>query len=104
MLTSDLGDMKSYSVECSCSDTRHAHHVVVEVNEFGVETVIYTTTTSKFWSKSRWQQMWQLLTRGYIESEVSLIMHQQQALNYGAALTQAVTDLAKISEKSKKSL
>jgi hypothetical protein len=44
---------------------------------------------------NRWQKIWCLLTRGYIEYETSIIMSEQQALNYAATLEKAVADLTR---------
>jgi hypothetical protein len=90
---SDWGDSKSYQVVCGCGDTDHDHNVWVESEDTGVSVVIYTTNTTHFWSKGRWRQMWELLTKGYIKQEVSILMSEQQALNYANLLTQAVDDV-----------
>jgi hypothetical protein len=37
--------------------------------------------------------MWCLLTRGYVEYEASIIMTEQQALNYATTLLSAVDDV-----------
>jgi hypothetical protein len=37
--------------------------------------------------------MWQLLTRGYIEYEASIIMTEQQTVNYANTLLDAVKDV-----------
>jgi hypothetical protein len=42
---------------------------------------------------NRWQKIWTLLTRGYIEYEGSIIMTQQQAINYAETLKKAVEDV-----------
>jgi len=89
-----FGDSVWYEVACTCSDHDHNHTVCVEANETGeISTVIYTQTTSRFWSASRWQQVWQLFTQGYIKQEVSIIMSQQQTLNYAKILESAVHDI-----------
>jgi hypothetical protein len=37
--------------------------------------------------------MWQLLTKGYVEHEVAVILNQQQAINYATAITRTVKKL-----------
>lgn len=90
----DWGLSKLYQVTCSCHDSEHDHNLWVEANEDGeIAVTVYTTTVTPFWSTNRWQQMWQLLTCGYIKSEVALSMNQQQALNYAETLKLAVEDI-----------
>lgn len=90
----DWGLSKLYQVTCSCHDNYHDHHVWVEATEDGeIVVLIYTTTTTPFWNMNRWRQIWQLLTRGHIKSEVALSMNQQQALNYAATVEIAVHEI-----------
>ena len=91
---SDWGSAKTYQVVCECSDPNHDHNVWVEAeDEYGVTVTIYTTSKSKWWELNRWKKIWILLTKGYIEEEVSIIMREQQALNYAEALKKAVEDV-----------
>lgn len=97
----DWGDSRLYQVTCSCHENYHDHHVWVEANEDGeIVVTIHTNTTTTFWSTNRWQQMWQLLTRGHIRSEVGLSMSQQQALNYAATLETAVHEIAALQDQT----
>lgn len=89
----EWGDCISYQIVCDCGDSDHDHNVWVEAEDTGVSVIVYTTNTSTFWSKSRWSQMWEILTKGYVNQEVGLLMNEQQALNYASALTQAVNDV-----------
>lgn len=99
----DWGDAKSYEIACTCCDPEHSHNVWVEAEEDGdISVTVYTTTVTTFWSMNRWRQMWQLLTRGYVKSEVALIMDEQQTANYANALTSAVRDVKLFREKRKK--
>ncbi len=91
---SEWGDAKSYQVTCECGDHNHDHNVWVEADEtLNVTVTIYTTAKSKWWSKNRWQKIWTLLSKGYIEYEASIIMSKQQALNYASTLKSAVHDV-----------
>jgi hypothetical protein len=42
---------------------------------------------------NRWQTIWILITKGYIEYEGSIIMTEQQALNYAETLKKAIIDV-----------
>lgn len=86
-------DTKCYQIVCGCGNSDHDHSVWVEADDTGVSVVIYTTNTSTFWSKSRWHQIWEIITKGYVEQEVSIVMSEQQALNYASVLTTAITDV-----------
>jgi hypothetical protein len=98
--TNDWGLTKTYKVVCSCHDDDHSHNVWVEVEDYGeIAVIVYTTTISPFWSLNRWRQMWQLLTRGYVKSEVALSMTEQQALNYAETLNQAIKDIKTLQVK-----
>lgn len=90
---SEWSDSKCYQIVCGCGDPDHDHSVWVEAEDTGVSVVIYTTNTSTFWNKRRWCQMWELLTKGYVKQEVSVIMSKQQAINYAETLKSAVKDV-----------
>lgn len=91
--THDWGDSKVYRVVCDCGSNEHTHDVWVEADDTGVATTIYTQVKSKFWSLNRWQKIWTLLTRGYVEYEASIVMSQQQTLNYAKTLERAIIDV-----------
>jgi hypothetical protein len=87
------GDSKVYQVVCQCHCEDHDHHLWVEAEESDITVTVYTTVKSDWWSKTRWQAIWKLLTKGYIDTEASLIMDKQQALNYANVLTSAINDV-----------
>ena len=90
----EWGDSVAYQVACTCGDSAHDHTVWIEIDDTQeVMVTTYTTQKSKWWEQSRWRTIWLLLTRGYVEYEATIIMTQQQALNYAATLKQAVADL-----------
>jgi hypothetical protein len=93
MKTNDWGDGRVYRVACTCGSAYHDHHVWVEAEGREVTVTVYTNATSNWWSKTRWHAIWTLLTQGYITTESTVVMTQQQALNYAATLEQAVADL-----------
>jgi hypothetical protein len=65
----------------------------VEADESEVSVTIYTTASSNFWTKTRWHAIWTLLTKGYIDTESTVIMRKQQAVNYAHTLLSAVDDV-----------
>lgn len=89
----DWGNSKTYQVVCGCGDPDHDHNVWVEADNAEVSVIIYTTNTSTFWSKNRWRQIWELLTKGYVKQEVALSMSEQQALNYAETIKSAIQDV-----------
>jgi hypothetical protein len=89
----DWGDTMTYQVVCHCGDSNHDHNVWVEAEDTGVTVTTYTQQKSKWWELNRWQKIWTLLTRGYIEYEASIIMTEQQALNYAETLKKAMADV-----------
>jgi hypothetical protein len=93
MKTNDWGDSKVYRIACNCGDENHNHNMWVEVDEHDIQVTIYTTSKTNFWSKTRWYHIWTLLTKGYIDTESSLHMTKQQALNYAETLKSAITDV-----------
>lgn len=91
----DYGNSTSYKVMCECGDDSHSHNLWVEADNSRVTVTLYTTLKSKWWEKNRWKQIWTLLTKGYVEYESDVIMHEQQALNYSATLAEAVKQVKK---------
>ena len=103
LLHRDYGDAKQYTITCECCDPNHAQQVWVEADDTGITVTTYTQQKTKWWELNRWQVIWRLLTQGYVEYEASIIMSEQQALNYATALTNAVSDVTvfRIQRKSK---
>ncbi len=99
----DWGDAKTYDIVCGCGQSDHTHNLWVESSEVGVEVNIYVETKSPFWSMNRFEQIWTLLTKGYLQHETTIHMSEQQALNYAETLKKAVQDV-KGFKKTRKSL
>ena len=99
MRTNDWGDTKVYRIACDCGSNEHNHDLWVEADETNVTVTVFTTVKSKWWSWNRWQKVWTLLTKGYVEYEASLIMSQQQALNYAKTLESAILDVERFRQK-----
>jgi len=93
MKTNDWGDSMVYRIACNCGDDSHNHNVWIEVDEHDIIVNIYTTSRTNFWSKTRWYHIWTLLTKGYIDTESTVHLNKQQALNYAETLKSAIKDL-----------
>ena len=87
------GDAKRYTVTCECGSSECEHNVWVEADETGVSVITYTQQKTKWWELNRWQKMWTLLTKGYIEYEAVIVMTKQQALNYAEVLKTSIADV-----------
>jgi len=123
LIHKDYGDAKQYIITCECCDEGHSHHIWVEAEDVGVTVTTYVDVKTDYWSEKveqrydidneiyqnihwyfvglfndwhrRFKLIWQILTKGYIQYQASLIMSQQQALNYAETLKKAVTDVEK---------
>ncbi len=93
LINRDYGDAKHYTLTCECCNTDCAHNVWVEAEDTGITVTTYTQQRTRWWNQSRWKTIWTLLTQGYVEYEASIIMTQQQALNYAQVLQSAVADV-----------
>jgi hypothetical protein len=96
----NYGDTITYQVVCECQDADHDHNVWVEADDHRVTVTTYTTQKSKWWSLNRWQTIWILLTKGYVEYEANIIMTEQQALNYADTLKTAIQDVEQFKAKT----
>ena len=93
MKTNDWGNSKVYRVACNCGGEDHDHNVWVEAEDIGITITIYATTKTNWWSKTRWYHIWTLLTKGYIDTESTIYLTQQQSLNYAETLKSAIIDV-----------
>jgi hypothetical protein len=123
LLVKDYGDAMNYLVECQCSSEKHSHHIFVEAEDVGPSVTIYTEETTDFWTeiiktkfdisneilqKLHW--VWTSLINGFIRRieltydiwikgkvtySSTIIMSEQQALNYAAALKNSIEKLSK---------
>jgi hypothetical protein len=101
LLRKDYGDAKIYQIVCECGDCDHDHNVWVEAEDYGVTVTIYSQQKTKWWEQNRWKIIWTLLTKGYVERESTIIMSEQQALNYANVLQSAVKDVKEFKKKQK---
>ena len=98
--TNDWGDSRVYKVVCNCGDDDHSHNVWVEADDHEVTVTVYTTVKTNFWSKTCWQHIWTLLSKGYVDCETTVSMTEQQAINYAETLKSAVDDVKKFRSKN----
>jgi hypothetical protein len=95
MLYKDWGPSKMYKIMCDCGSDECSHTVDIEADDSGIVVTTYTTQKTKWWSMNRFQIIWTLLTKGYIEYQASIYMSRQQALNYAETLKSAIADVEK---------
>lgn len=121
MKTGDYGDSKFYKVVCGCGQPDHDINFEVEADETGVNVNTYVTAKSDCWSETfvrrfdidnTWLQEWEwfwkdlvndfarrvkftwrIWTHGYVQTESTIIMTEQQALNYAETLKKAIEDV-----------
>lgn len=119
--THDFGQSKWYQVVCGCGQPDHTLTVEVESDDGGVNVNTYATVKTAYWQETVskrydidnpalqqfdwfWKDLvnglvtriklsWQIWTRGYISAETTILMSEQQALNYAETLKTAVVDV-----------
>ena len=101
MKTNDWGDSKVYRISCNCGDENHNHNMWVEADDHDITVTIYTTGKTNYWSKTRWYHIWTLLTKGYIDTESTVCLSKQQALNYAETLNSAIVDVDNFKKERK---
>lgn len=121
MKTSDFGDSKFYKVVCGCGQPDHDIDFEVEAADTGINVNTYITAKSDCWSEtvnkrydidnvwlqewdwfwkdlvngltSRLKMTWTIWTQGYIKTESTIAMTEQQALNYAETIKSAIQDV-----------
>jgi hypothetical protein len=93
LLIDKWGPSKRYKVACNCGADGCEHMVDIEATDVEIVVMTYTTQRTNNWTKNRFQLIWTLLTKGYVEYEASIHMSKQQALNYSETLKSAITDV-----------
>ena len=91
--TNEWGESKWYHIRCECGSDDCSHELNVEADDVEVSVHIYANNHTKWWEKNRWRQIWQILTKGYAEMQTTIVLREQTAVNYAAALTSAVNDV-----------
>jgi len=87
------GNFMQYFIPCECGQESCAHTLEVEAHATGVTVHIYHTQQSKWWERSRWKQLWQIFTKGYVETKSTLCINEQTALNYSKVLETSITQV-----------
>ena len=121
MRTSDFGDSKFYKVVCGCGQPDHDINFEVEASDTGINVNTYVVSKTDYWSESvkkrydienTWLQEWDwfwkdlvngfitrlkltwtIWTQGYVKTESTIAMSEQQALNYAETLKSAIQDV-----------
>ena len=117
-----------YKIICECGQSSHDHDVDIEADEIGVNVNVYTTVKTDYWSEnikprydidSIWLQefdwawksivnsfirkvklTWELWTTGAVTAQTTIILSEQQALNYAETLKSAITDVKKFKKEA----
>ena len=89
----DWGDSKWYYIQCDCGNEDCAHSVSIEADECDVAVHIYHTQRTKWWEKSRWLQIWKILTSGYVDMQTTIVLNEQTAINYSVTIQNAIKDV-----------
>jgi hypothetical protein len=129
MITGDFGDSKFYKVVCGCGQPDHDIDFEVEADETGVNVNTYVEAKSDYWTdvvKKRydidneflqsldwfWKDIvngfvrrvrltWAVWTEGYVKTQTTIAMTEQQALNYSETLKSAIQDVKDFSNKAR---
>jgi len=83
-------DCHIYTVACQCGSSDCNHSIWVEAEDTGVIVTTFTEQKTNFWSMTRWHHIWRLLTQGYVKYEATIVMTEQQTLNYAETLKTAM--------------
>ena len=121
MMTNDFGNSKWYHVVCGCGQPDHSLTVEVEAEDTGISVNTYVTVKTDYWTESakkrydidnpylqevdwffkdlwngfitRLKLTWTVWTKGYVQCESTIMMTEQQALNYSETLKSAIKDV-----------
>ena len=99
MRTDDWPDLHSYRISCECTDPSHDVDMYVsvspdpDVNSVNLEFHVrgYSPVWAQGWN--RFRAAWQLLTRGRLELENTVILSAQGARNVAQAITDSTAEL-----------
>lgn len=99
--TNEFGTCKGYHVQCECGSAECAHHVWIEASDMDVTVSFGLTLRSKWYTMNRWKQIWQILTKGCLDVESTIVLNEQSALNYAETLRLAMKDVKQIRDDRK---
>lgn len=128
MKTGDFGDSKFYKVVCNCGQPDHEIDFEVEASDTGINVNTYVTAKTDYWSEtfkkrydinSTWLQeldwvikdlvngfvsrvklTWTVWSKGYIKTESTIAMTEQQAFNYAQTIKTAVQDVIEFKSRN----
>lgn len=128
MKTGDFGDAKFYKIACQCANPDHDIDFEVEAEDPNVSVNVYVTVKTDHWTESVkkrydidnpylqeldwfWKDLWngvvtrvkltwQIWTQGYIKTQTTIAMTEQQTLNYAETLKTAVKDVKEFKKKT----
>lgn len=131
MKTNDFGNSKFYKVVCGCGQPDHDINFEVEADDTGVNVNTYITAKTDYWTEAvkkrydidnEWQQewdwfwkdlwngfvarikiTWMVWTKGYVNTETTILMSKQQAFNYAETLKSAISDVELFEKESRTS-
>lgn len=129
MKVGEYGDAKFYKVACQCGSPDHDIDFEVEAEDPNVNVNIYVKVKTDHWTEAvkkrydidnpylqeldwtvkdiingfvtRLKLTWQVWTQGYLKTDVTVAMTEQQALNYAETLKSAVNDVKSFKEKNR---
>lgn len=129
MKVGEYGDAKFYKVACQCGSPDHDIDFEVEAEDPNVNVNIYVKVKTDHWTEAvkkrydidnpylqelewtvkdiingfvtRLKLTWRVWTQGYLKTEVTVAMSEQQALNYAETLKSAVNEVKAFKEKNR---
>jgi hypothetical protein len=90
------GNSLVYHVRCDCGDEYCSHEVEIEADKMHIQVHTHLIVHTRWSGKSRWKQIWQILTKGYAEMQSTIVMKEQTALNYAETIKVAIIQSKKL--------
>jgi hypothetical protein len=128
LLNRDNGDYVQYTAICQCGNEDDSHSIFIEADEYDVTVNIYTTPNTDNWTeiwkkdwegdhsflrridhtwKDFWNGLyrrvtftWEMWVNGTVKHQSTIVMDEQQALNYAEALKKSVEDVKNFRSKN----
>ncbi len=99
MQVSDWPDSKSFRIGCECQDPNHDVWMSVSLDKDikDITLEFYVRTQTPFWKEgfNRFKIAWEVLIKGYYESEHHLMLDKQSSLNLVNTLKNMINRLEK---------
>lgn len=127
LLDKNFGSEIIYKINCLCGSPDCTHTVWIEADDDGVQVKTYTRQSTDSWQKileptsdiennwlwtvrykvcefindiyNRVRLSYQIWSKGYVDFHAEIMMSKQQALNYSAALKQAISKTQRFQRK-----